>query len=86
MLPRAGGIIFDALIRRNSVAASDLFEAHIGRIIAEGNPAAFVKERYASFDSGKGADFARGALSFKDLAGLAMEYGAACLKNRSVRR
>jgi len=84
-----GGLNFDAHIRRNSVAASDLFEAHIGgmdafavgleaaaRIIADGKLASFVKERYASFDKGKGALFAKGKLGFQDLAALAKDYGA----------
>jgi xylose isomerase len=85
----AGGLNFDAKIRRNSVDPSDLFEAHIGgmdafavglvaaqRIIEDGTLAAFVKERYSSFDSGEGARFEQGKLSLEALAGLAGAYGS----------
>ncbi len=83
-----GGLNFDAKIRRNSVDPSDLFEAHIGgmdtfavglevahRIIAEGKFASFIKNRYASFDSGEGAQFEKGNMKFEDLAGLVKDYG-----------
>jgi xylose isomerase len=84
-----GGLNFDAHIRRNSVEPADLFEAHIGgmdafavgleaaaRIIADGKLAAFVKNRYASYDKGKGALFAKGKMGFADLAALAKDYGS----------
>ncbi|AEJ20841.1 xylose isomerase [Gracilinema caldarium] len=84
-----GGLNFDAHIRRNSVDPSDLFEAHIGgmdafavglevahRIIQDGKYAAFVKQRYASFDAGDGARFEKGQMKFEELAGLAKEYGS----------
>ncbi|MGD9940052.1 MAG: xylose isomerase [Clostridia bacterium] len=83
-----GGLNFDAHIRRNSVEPADLFEAHIGgmdafavgleaagRIIADGKLAAFVKNRYSSYDKGKGALFAKGKMGFADLAALAKDYG-----------
>ncbi len=83
-----GGLNFDAKIRRNSVDPSDLFEAHIGgmdafaaglvaaqRIIEDGKLAAFLKNRYTSFDSGAGAEFERGELSLETLAGFASAYG-----------
>lgn len=83
-----GGLNFDAHIRRNSVEPTDLFEAHIGgmdafavglevahRIIQDGKYAAFVKQRYASFDSGDGARFEKGQMKFEELAALAKEYG-----------
>jgi xylose isomerase len=47
-----------------------------GRIIADGKLAAFVKNRYASYDKGKGAAFAKGKMSFADLAALAKDYGS----------
>ncbi|MCA1949896.1 MAG: xylose isomerase [Treponema sp.] len=85
-----GGLNFDAHIRRNSVDPTDLFEAHIGgmdafavglevahRIIQDGKYAAFVKQRYASFDSGDGARFEKGQMKFEELAALAKEYGSA---------
>lgn len=83
-----GGLNFDAKIRRNSVELSDLFEAHIGgmdtfavglqvaqRIIDEGKLAGFVKQRYASFDSGDGATFAAGTMKLDELAALVSDYG-----------
>lgn len=83
-----GGLNFDAKIRRNSVDPADLFEAHIGgmdafavgldvanRIIEEGKFTAFIKNRYASFDSGEGAKFAAGQLKFEDLANAVKDYG-----------
>jgi xylose isomerase len=83
-----GGLNFDAKIRRNSVDPSDLFEAHIGgmdvfaaglviaqRMIDDGRISAFVKERYASFDSGDGARFEKGGFDLETLAGLVKEYG-----------
>lgn len=85
-----GGLNFDAHIRRNSVDPADLFEAHIGgmdafavglevahRIIQDGKYAAFVKQRYASFDSGDGARFEKGQMKFEELAAFAKEYGNA---------
>ncbi|WP_304225652.1 xylose isomerase [Gracilinema caldarium] len=85
-----GGLNFDAHIRRNSVDPTDLFEAHIGgmdafavglevahRIIQDGKYAAFVKQRYASFDSGDGARFEKGQMKFEELAAIAKEYGNA---------
>ncbi|MDL2229268.1 xylose isomerase [Treponema sp. OttesenSCG-928-L16] len=83
----AGGLNFDAKIRRNSVAPEDLFEAHIGgmdtfaaglvvaqKMIDDGKISGFVKNRYASFDSGDGAKFAKGEMKFEDLAKLASGY------------
>jgi len=83
-----GGLNFDAKIRRNSVDLSDLFEAHIGgmdafaaglvaayRIIEDDRLAAFVRERYSSFDSSQGALFERGGLTLETLAGFASAYG-----------
>jgi xylose isomerase len=94
-----GGLNFDAHIRRNSVEPADLFEAHIGgmdafavgleaaaRIIADGKLAAFVKERYASFDKGKGAAFAKGKLGFQDLAALAKDYGSVGIQSGKQER
>jgi xylose isomerase len=83
-----GGLNFDAKIRRNSVEPADLFEAHIGgmdsfavgleiaqRILDDGKIPGFVKKRYASFNSGDGAKFEKGELSFEDLAKLGSKYG-----------
>ncbi|MDR2020139.1 MAG: xylose isomerase [Treponema sp.] len=86
----AGGLNFDAKIRRNSIDPADLFEAHIGgmdtfavgleiaqRIIDDGKLSGFVKKRYASFNSGDGAKFDKGELSFEDLAKIGSKYGTA---------
>jgi len=80
----AGGLNFDAKLRRNSTDREDLFLAHIGgmdafavgletadRLLKEGKVDAFKKTRYASFDNGAGADFEKGKLGLKDLAALA---------------
>ncbi len=79
----SGGLNFDAKIRRNSTDPEDLFIAHIGgmdsfalgleiadKIIKEGKFDNFVKERYSSFDSGKGKEFEEGKLDLVSLAQL----------------
>lgn len=83
-----GGINFDAKIRRNSTDLEDLFHGHIGGMdilaralvtaheILEDSPYRQLrKERYASFDSGKGKAFENGELSLTDLKELAQENG-----------
>ncbi len=83
-----GGINFDAKIRRNSTDPADLFYAHIGgidtfaralivadKILQHGEYSKLRKERYASFDSGKGAEYEQGKLSLEDLRAFAIENG-----------
>ena len=83
-----GGINFDAKIRRNSTDPEDLFHAHIGGmdvfaraltvandILEKSEYKKFRKERYASFDSGKGKEFEQGKLSLEDLRKYAIENG-----------
>src|SRR5690349_4434450 len=83
-----GGINFDAKIRRNSTDAEDLFYAHIGGmdtfaralivandILEKSEYRKFRKERYASFDSGKGKEFEQGKLTLEDLRLYAIENG-----------
>ncbi len=83
-----GGVNFDAKTRRNSTDLEDLFIAHIAGMdafaraltiavnILENSPYKKMrKERYASFDSGKGADFEAGKLTLEDLRNLAIELG-----------
>lgn len=83
-----GGLNFDAHIRRNSVDPADLFIAHIGgmdafavglevayRIQQEGKLAAFIKDRYSSFDSADGQRFEKGQMKLEELAALAKDYG-----------
>ncbi len=76
-----GGLNFDAKIRRNSTDMEDLFIAHIGGMdafalglekawaILNNSPIpGMVKERYSSFDSGRGKDFEAGKLTLDQLA------------------
>lgn len=83
-----GGINFDAKVRRNSTDAEDLFYAHIGGmdafaralivandVLEKSDYKKFRKERYASFDSGKGKEFEQGKLSLEDLRQYAIENG-----------
>jgi xylose isomerase len=85
---RTGGLNFDAKVRRESTDPSDLFIAHIGGMdtfargllvahsLLENSPLAENrKQRYASFDSGKGADFESGKLSLSDLRDYAAGAG-----------
>jgi xylose isomerase len=85
---KGGGINFDAKIRRNSTDMEDLIYAHIGgmdamaralmiaqNIIDKSGYQKFRKERYASYDSGKGAIFESGKLSLTDLRDYAIESG-----------
>ncbi|GAA3735160.1 xylose isomerase [Flavobacterium ginsengisoli] len=85
---QGGGVNFDAKIRRNSTDLEDVFLAHIGgadtfaralltadKIISSSPYEKLRKERYSSFDSGKGKDFADGKLGLKDLYTIAHENG-----------
>jgi xylose isomerase len=84
----SGGVNFDAKTRRNSTDLEDIFMAHIGgmdafaraMIIADNllqkSPyKKFRKDRYASFDSGKGMDFENGKLTLEDLRTFAIANG-----------
>ncbi len=83
-----GGSNFDAKLRRNSTDPEDIFIAHISgmdamaralenaaEILENSELPRMVKERYASFDSGKGKDFEDGKLSLEDLVAYAKEHG-----------
>lgn len=83
-----GGMNFDAKTRRNSTDLEDIFIAHISGMDAiarallcaadllENSPyKEMVKERYASFDSGKGKEFEEGKLSLEDLVAYAKANG-----------
>jgi len=85
---QGGGINFDAKIRRNSTDMEDIFHAHIGgadtfaralltadKIISSSPYEKLRKDRYSSFDSGKGADFESGKLKLEDLYKIASENG-----------
>jgi len=85
---KGGGINFDAKTRRNSTDLEDMFHAHIGgmdvfakallvadAILDNSDYQKLRNERYASFDSGRGADFEAGRLKLEDLQNIAGELG-----------
>jgi xylose isomerase len=85
---QGGGTNFDAKPRRNSTDLEDIFIAHISGmdtfaralIIADNvltrSPYKKMRaERYASFDSGKGLEFADGKLTLEQLAAIGAELG-----------
>ncbi|WP_026475377.1 xylose isomerase [Alkaliflexus imshenetskii] len=85
---KTGGINFDAKTRRNSTDLEDIFIAHIGGmdtfarslVIADNilNNSDYKKmraARYASFDSGKGAEYEAGKLTLADLRNIAAANG-----------
>ena len=87
---QTGGVNFDAKVRRESFEPIDLFYAHIGgmdtfarglkiaaAIRKDGRLAEFVKNRYASWDSGIGAKIEAGKASFKDLETYMLKKGDA---------
>jgi xylose isomerase len=91
---KGGGINFDAKIRRNSTDPEDLFYAHIGgmdvfaraliiadTILQKSEYKRFRKDRYASFDGGKGKDFEAGKLSLEDLRTYAIENGEPAIRS-----
>ncbi len=85
---KTGGVNFDAKTRRNSTDLADIFHAHIGgmdafaralliadSILAAGKLDALRRDRYASFDSGKGREFEQGKLGLEDLRAIALAGG-----------
>jgi len=91
---QGGGVNFDAKIRRNSTDLEDVFLAHIGgadtfaralltadKIITSSPYEKLRAERYSSFDSGKGKDFAEGKLNLKDLYDIANQNGELSLQS-----
>lgn len=87
-----GGINFDAKTRRNSTDLDDIFIAHIAamdvfaralviadNILKNSDMLAMRKARYASFDSGKGAEFEKGQLTLEDLRAIAKASGEPAL-------
>ncbi|MCP4814889.1 MAG: xylose isomerase [Planctomycetaceae bacterium] len=84
----AGGVNFDAKVRRESFEPIDLFHAHVGGMDAfarglkiaaaireDGELASFVKQRYSSWDSGIGADIESGSADFTTLEAYMLEQG-----------
>lgn len=85
---QGGGINFDAKVRRNSTDLEDYFHAHIGgmdvfarsliiadNILSTSPYRKLRKERYSSFDSGKGREFEEGKLTLEDLHAYAVSNG-----------
>ncbi|MFL5340131.1 MAG: xylose isomerase, partial [Gemmataceae bacterium] len=85
-----GGVNFDAKVRRESFEPVDLFHAHVGgmdafahglkiaaKIRADGVLSDFVKQRYASWDSGIGQQIEAGKAAFADLEKYMLQKGDA---------
>jgi xylose isomerase len=85
---RTGGVNFDAKVRRESFEPVDLFYAHIGGMDAfarglkiaaairqDGRLAEFVKQRYASWDSGIGAKIESGKASLQEIEAYILKKG-----------
>ncbi|MFA6102514.1 MAG: xylose isomerase [Victivallaceae bacterium] len=90
----SGGLNFDAKPRRGSTDTVDLFHGHIGsmdtfaralliadRIIKDGVIAGFIKDRYAGFEKGYGADVINGKSSFDKLEKVILDKGEPELKS-----
>ena len=93
-----GGLNFDAKVRRESFEPIDLFYAHVGgmdafakglkiaaAIRAEGTLAQMVKNRYASWDAGIGAEIEAGRQGFESLEKYMLAKGEAA-PNQSGRQ
>jgi xylose isomerase len=87
---KTGGVNFDAKVRRESFEPVDLFHAHIGGMDAfahglkiaaairkDGRLGEFVKERYASWNSGIGGKIESGQADFAGLEGYMLKKGEA---------
>ena len=75
-----GGCNFDAKVRRQSFTAEDMIHAHVGgadlcarafltaaKLIEDGKYDALLTERYAGWNSGKGADMFAGKMSLDEI-------------------
>jgi xylose isomerase len=89
-----GGLNFDAKLRRQSIDPVDLFHAHIGamdafarglriadRMIADGVFSAFVKQRYAGWDTDFGQRIESGAATFEEMEAYTLEHGEPALQS-----
>lgn len=85
---QGGGVNFDAKARRNSTDFVDRFYGHIGGMdtfaralliaddLLQKSPLEKMrKDRYATFDSGKGSAFEKGELTLEQLASIGNEIG-----------
>jgi len=91
----SGGFNFDAKLRRTSTDLEDLYVAHIGgfdayalafkiarKILAEGKFEEYVANRYASYDTGFGAQIENQKIGFKELEKLVLtKLGEPTLKS-----
>jgi xylose isomerase len=94
----SGGLNFDAKVRRESFEPVDLFHAHVGGMDAfahglkiaaairkDGVLKEFVRQRYASWDTGIGTDIEKGKAKFEELEAYMLKKGDAD-KNTSGRQ
>ena len=85
---QGGGTNFDAKTRRNSTDLEDIFIAHIAgmdtfaraletaaAMLEESPYLQMLKDRYASFDAGKGKEFEEGGMSMEDMVAYAKAKG-----------
>lgn len=83
-----GGINFDAKTRRNSTDLEDIFISHVtgmdvfaralmvaDKLLHSSDYLKLRQQRYASYDTGKGAEFEAGKLILEDLYSIARENG-----------
>ena len=83
-----GGLNFDAKARRASNTFEDLFQAYIAgmdsfalglrmavKLKEDGRLAAFVKERYAGYETGLGAEIVNGRMTMRSLEAWALAQG-----------
>jgi xylose isomerase len=95
---KTGGVNFDAKVRRESFEPIDLFYAHIGgmdafarglkiaaAMRADGRLEKLLKERYASWDAGLGAEIEAGKHDLASLEAIMLKQGEAA-PNRSGRQ
>jgi xylose isomerase len=95
---KSGGVNFDAKVRRESFEPVDLFHAHVGgmdafarglkiaaAMRADAQLEKLLNERYASWDSGLGAEIEAGKHSFASLEKIMLQKGDAA-PNRSGRQ
>jgi xylose isomerase len=95
---KAGGVNFDAKVRRESFEPIDLFYAHIGgmdafarglkiaaAMRADGRLEKLLQERYASWDGGLGAEIEAGKHDLSSLEAVMLNQGEAA-PNRSGRQ
>ncbi len=89
-----GGLNFDAKVRRGSFQADDLFLGHIAgmdafargfkvasKLLADGVFTQFTADRYASWNTGIGADIKAGKVGFKELEAYTLKNGEPVIKS-----